>query len=143
MSILTKNYLKKILFISFFMLFSSFSYSQNNDEIFIGNKNAIVEIKIEVIYEIFPLEKANEALQKLKDSKIDARASPLPITQRATNENIMSQPTSVFSVDISRPPQPPQQPQHVQSLPILQETPVINIIPTKRIIKRTSTLKKK
>ena len=46
MSIVTKNYLKKILFISFFMLFSSFSYSQNNDEIFIGNKNAIVEIKI-------------------------------------------------------------------------------------------------
>jgi protein-disulfide isomerase len=28
------------------MLFSSFSYSQNNDEIFIGNKNAKVEIKI-------------------------------------------------------------------------------------------------
>ena len=73
----------------------------------------------------------------------EKNASPLPITQRATNENIMSQPTSVFSVDISRPPQPPQQPQHVQSLPILQETPVINIIPTKRIIKRTSTLKKK
>ena len=46
MSIVTKNYLKKILFISFFMLFSSFSYSQNNDEIFIGNKNAKVEIKI-------------------------------------------------------------------------------------------------
>ena len=46
MSIVTKNYLKKILFISFFMLFSSFSYSQNNNEIFIGNKNAKVEIKI-------------------------------------------------------------------------------------------------
>ena len=46
MSIVIKNYLKKILFISFFMLFSSFSYSQNNDEIFIGNKNAKVEIKI-------------------------------------------------------------------------------------------------
>ena len=46
MSIVTKNYLKKILFISFFMLFSTFSYSQNNDEIFIGNKNAKVEIKI-------------------------------------------------------------------------------------------------
>ena len=33
------------------------------------------ENKIEVIYETFPLEKANEALQKLKDSKIEvARA---------------------------------------------------------------------
>ena len=32
------------------------------------------ENNIEVIYETFPLEKANEALQKLKDSKIDARA---------------------------------------------------------------------
>jgi protein-disulfide isomerase len=46
MLIVLKNYLIKILFISFFMLFSSFSYSQNNDEIFIGNKNAKVEIKI-------------------------------------------------------------------------------------------------
>ena len=33
---------------------------------------------IEVIYETFPLEKANEALQKLKDSKIDARAVLVP-----------------------------------------------------------------
>ena len=46
MLIVLKNYLIKILFISFFMLFSSFSYSQNNDEIFIGNKNAKIEIKI-------------------------------------------------------------------------------------------------
>ena len=36
------------------------------------------ENNIEVIYEIFPLEKANEALQKLKDSKIDARAVLIP-----------------------------------------------------------------
>ena len=36
------------------------------------------ENDIEVIYEIFPLEKANEALQKLKDSKIDARAVLIP-----------------------------------------------------------------
>jgi propanol-preferring alcohol dehydrogenase len=31
-----------------------------------------------VIYETFPLEKANEALQKLKDSKIEARAVLIP-----------------------------------------------------------------
>ena len=36
------------------------------------------ENNIEVIYETFPLEKANEALQKLKDSKIDARAVLIP-----------------------------------------------------------------
>ena len=36
------------------------------------------ENNIEVIYETFPLEKANEALQKLKDSKIDARAVLVP-----------------------------------------------------------------
>ena len=36
------------------------------------------ENKIEVIYETFPLDKANEALQKLKDSKIDARAVLVP-----------------------------------------------------------------
>ena len=36
------------------------------------------ENDIEVIYETFPLEKANEALQKLKDSKIDARAVLIP-----------------------------------------------------------------
>ena len=36
------------------------------------------ENDIEVIYETFPLEKANEALQKLKDSKIDARAVLVP-----------------------------------------------------------------
>ena len=39
----------------------------------ICNKN-----NIEVIYETFPLEKANEALQKLKDSKIEARAVLVP-----------------------------------------------------------------
>jgi propanol-preferring alcohol dehydrogenase len=31
-----------------------------------------------VIYETFPLEKANEALQKLKDSQIEARAVLIP-----------------------------------------------------------------
>jgi len=36
------------------------------------------ENNIEVIYETFPLEKANEALQKLKDSKIEARAVLVP-----------------------------------------------------------------
>ena len=36
------------------------------------------ENDIEVIYETFPLEKANEALQKLKDSKIEARAVLIP-----------------------------------------------------------------
>jgi len=36
------------------------------------------ENEIEVIYETFPLEKANEALQKLKDSQIEARAVLIP-----------------------------------------------------------------
>ena len=36
------------------------------------------ENDVEVIYETFPLEKANEALQKLKESKIDARAVLVP-----------------------------------------------------------------
>ena len=36
------------------------------------------ENDIEVIYEIFPLDEANEALQKLKNSKIDARAVLIP-----------------------------------------------------------------
>ena len=36
------------------------------------------ENDIEVIYETFPLEKANEALQKLKNSKIEARAVLIP-----------------------------------------------------------------
>ncbi|MBC8502951.1 MAG: alcohol dehydrogenase catalytic domain-containing protein [Nitrosopumilus sp.] len=36
------------------------------------------ENNVEVIYEIFPLEKANEALQKLKNSKIEARAVLIP-----------------------------------------------------------------
>ena len=36
------------------------------------------ENEIEVIYETFPLEKANEALKKLKDSEIDARAVLVP-----------------------------------------------------------------
>ncbi len=36
------------------------------------------EENIEVVYQIFPLEKANEALQKLKDSEIEARAVLIP-----------------------------------------------------------------
>ena len=36
------------------------------------------ENEIEVIYETFPMEKANEALKKLKDSEIDARAVLVP-----------------------------------------------------------------
>ncbi len=46
------------------------------------NQNDLIkyinENNIEVIYETFPLEKANEALQKLKDSKIEARAVLVP-----------------------------------------------------------------
>jgi len=41
-----KNFFKKTLIIFSFVLFSSLSYAQNNEEIFIGNKNAKVEIKI-------------------------------------------------------------------------------------------------
>lgn len=41
-----KNYVKKILVIFCFLIISSLSYGQNKDEIFIGNKNAKVEIKI-------------------------------------------------------------------------------------------------
>ena len=36
------------------------------------------ENDIEVIYETFPLEEANEALKKLKDSEVDARAVLVP-----------------------------------------------------------------
>ena len=36
------------------------------------------ENKIEVIYETFPLEEANEALKKLKDSEVEARAVLVP-----------------------------------------------------------------
>jgi propanol-preferring alcohol dehydrogenase len=36
------------------------------------------EENIEVISEVFPLEKANEVLKKLKDSKIEARAVLIP-----------------------------------------------------------------
>ncbi len=41
-----KNYVTKILAIFCFLIISSLSYGQNKDEIFIGNKNAKVEIKI-------------------------------------------------------------------------------------------------
>ncbi len=40
------NYLKRIIILITFILFSSLSYGQNNEEIFIGNKNAKTEIKI-------------------------------------------------------------------------------------------------
>jgi len=46
MIIMIKNFFKKTLIIFSFVLFSSLSYAQNNEEIFIGNKNAKVEIKI-------------------------------------------------------------------------------------------------
>ncbi len=36
------------------------------------------ENEIEVIYQTFPLESANEALKKLKDSQIEARAVLIP-----------------------------------------------------------------
>jgi protein-disulfide isomerase len=41
-----KNYVTKILAIFCFLIICSLSYGQNKDEIFIGNKNAKVEIKI-------------------------------------------------------------------------------------------------
>jgi protein-disulfide isomerase len=41
-----KNYVTKILAIFCFLIISSLSYGQNKDEIFIGNINAKVEIKI-------------------------------------------------------------------------------------------------
>ena len=41
-----KNYVTKILAIFCFLIISSLSYGQNKDEIFIGNKNAKIEIKI-------------------------------------------------------------------------------------------------
>ena len=44
--IVIDNYLKRILILITFILFSSLSYGQNNEEIFIGNKNAKIEIKI-------------------------------------------------------------------------------------------------
>ena len=40
------NYLMKVLIFCYFIFFSSMSYGQNIDEIFIGDKNAKVEIKI-------------------------------------------------------------------------------------------------
>ena len=40
------NYLKRVLIVISFTLFCSLSYGQNNEEIFIGNKNAKIEIKI-------------------------------------------------------------------------------------------------
>ncbi len=41
-----KNYIIKLLFFFYFAFFSFSSYGQNMDEIFVGNKNAKVEIKI-------------------------------------------------------------------------------------------------
>jgi protein-disulfide isomerase len=41
-----KNYVTKILVIFWFLIIGSSSYGQNKDEIYIGNKNAKVEIKI-------------------------------------------------------------------------------------------------
>lgn len=41
-----KNYIIIILFFCYFAFFNSSSYGQNTDEIFVGNKNAKVEIKI-------------------------------------------------------------------------------------------------
>ncbi len=41
-----KNYIIKLLFFCYFAFFSFSSYGQNMDEIFVGNKNAKVEIKI-------------------------------------------------------------------------------------------------
>ena len=43
---LLKNNLKKILIVFFLIFTNSYSYAQNTDEIFIGNENAKVKIKI-------------------------------------------------------------------------------------------------
>ncbi len=43
---LLKNNLKKILILFFLIFINSYSYAQNNDEIFIGNENAKVKIII-------------------------------------------------------------------------------------------------
>jgi protein-disulfide isomerase len=43
---LLKNNLKKILILFFLIFTNSYSYAQNTDEIFIGNENAKVKIKI-------------------------------------------------------------------------------------------------
>jgi protein-disulfide isomerase len=43
---LLKNNLKKILILFFLIFINSYSYAQNTDEIFIGNENAKVKIKI-------------------------------------------------------------------------------------------------
>ena len=43
---LLKNNLKKILILFFLIFINSYCYAQNNDEIFIGNENAKVKIKI-------------------------------------------------------------------------------------------------
>ena len=64
----------------------------------------------------------------------------IPITNRVTIENIVSNPTSVFSVDISK--QPTQPTQHTQPIPEIQ----VHSIPSNPIkisVKRKTTLKKK
>ena len=43
---LLKNNLKKILILFFLIFTNSYSYAQNTDEIFVGNENAKVKIKI-------------------------------------------------------------------------------------------------
>jgi protein-disulfide isomerase len=44
--ILLKNKIKKFLILFFFIFINSYCYAQNNDEIFVGNENAKVKIKI-------------------------------------------------------------------------------------------------
>ena len=85
MLIVLKNYLIKILFISFFMLFSSFSYSQNNDEIFIGNKNAKKILKKDgfVYFEII------KNWKNIVGEKIFKDVTPSKI-KKINNENILS-----------------------------------------------------
>ena len=41
-----KNKIKKFLILFFFIFINSYCYAQNNDEIFVGNENAKVKIKI-------------------------------------------------------------------------------------------------
>jgi protein-disulfide isomerase len=44
--ILLKNKIKKFLILFFFIFINSYCYAQNTDEIFVGNENAKVKIKI-------------------------------------------------------------------------------------------------
>ena len=115
-----------------------------------GSPMTPAEKRISFLNRYFIFKKVRESLnasiltKKLQPSKTYAvnTISPLQQTTLDPTENLISNPLSIFSVDISQQPtQPTQQP--IQSVHILHEMPVINTIPTKRTIKRSSTLKNK